>query len=98
MALNAAHTLVIPPSPGVLESPSITCVSLSNDQRRLFSGDARGRVFAWCLPDASGKTNEHWLKDSVTAACMGTVRVHFLSERADVVSCFDFSFFLETSL
>ena len=68
--------LLVPPSltQASADAAPVTCLVVSNDQRRLLSGDARGRVFAWCLPDASGKTNEHWLKDSLAAACMGPVR------------------------
>ncbi len=61
-------------SPTGVDSTPITCVAIAADQRRLLSGDARGRVHAWCLPDAAGK--DHWMKDSHAAACMGPVGIH----------------------
>eukprot|EP00047_Mylnosiga_fluctuans_P023839 m.147022 g.147022 ORF g.147022 m.147022 type:complete len:3132 (+) comp9701_c0_seq1:40-9435(+) len=91
MVLVLAHTLMLPSTPGNgPENPAITSLSVSSDLRRLFTGDARGRVFAWCLPDASGRTNEHWLKDSAAPACMGlncNVRFSFAERRHHCRNC-----------
>lgn len=70
LALQLAHTLVVTAASGIDTTP-VSCVALSSDQRRLYSGDWRGRVFLWCLPDAAGK--DHWIKDSLASACMGPV-------------------------
>ena len=40
---------------------------VSTEQKRLYVGDALGRVFAWSLPDADEK---HWVKDSTVDTCM----------------------------
>ena len=75
LSVQLVHTLLMPFLAAGTDNAAVTCVSISSDQRRLLTGDSRGRVFAWCLPDASGKTNEHWLKDSLAAGCMGPVNL-----------------------
>ncbi len=44
----------------------------------------------WLLPDNAGKTNEHWVKDSMVSSCMGEacpVRFSFSERRHHCRSC-----------
>lgn len=89
LSIQPVHTLVLPPD-AAGDSPGVTALSVSPDQRRLFSGDMRGRVFAWALPDTSGRSNEHWVKDSVALACMGpncNVKFSFSERRHHCRNC-----------
>lgn len=52
------------------EGVSVTAVNFSSDQKRLFVGDVRGRVFQWSFPDVSGKASEHWVQDGLVSTCM----------------------------
>ncbi|KAL1459626.1 hypothetical protein WDU94_011590 [Cyamophila willieti] len=54
------------------EPASITALSISRDHRTVFVGDARGRVFSWCLTEAPGRSiADHWLKDEGAESCPG---------------------------
>ncbi len=35
------------------------------------TGDARGRVFSWCVTDGIPGRMDHWLKDEITDSCTG---------------------------
>uniref|UniRef100_A0A8D8WKM9 WD repeat and FYVE domain-containing protein 3 n=1 Tax=Cacopsylla melanoneura TaxID=428564 RepID=A0A8D8WKM9_9HEMI len=54
------------------EPASITALSISRDHRTVYVGDARGRVFSWCLTEAPGRSiADHWLKDEGAESCPG---------------------------
>jgi WD40 repeat protein len=48
----------------------VTALAVCNEQGKLFTGDAVGRVFSWTLPDVAGRSNDHWVRDSSVACCM----------------------------
>lgn len=49
----------------------VTALLLSRDHKRLWSGDARGRVLVWTLPTSGGEGGDvsHWLSDAEVPAC-----------------------------
>ncbi|XP_067008592.2 WD repeat and FYVE domain-containing protein 3 [Anabrus simplex] len=54
------------------EPASITALAVSRDHRTVYVGDARGRVFSWCVSDQPGRAvADHWLKDEGTDSCVG---------------------------
>eukprot|EP01137_Pigoraptor_chileana_P014773 Opistho-2@69840 len=55
---------------------SITCLSVAKDNRKLYVGDERGRVFSWTLPDGTGGVSDYWVKDDMVNVC-GKCKVRF---------------------
>ena len=47
----------------------VTALLISNDCRKLFSGDGAGRIFSWSLPDAGA--TDFWVKDADVTSCQG---------------------------
>lgn len=59
------------------EQASVTALSISKDNKTVYVGDSRGRVFSWICIDNPGKSKaEHWVKDEIVEACK-SCRVKF---------------------
>ncbi|KAG0249421.1 hypothetical protein BG011_009323 [Mortierella polycephala] len=66
--------------------PNIVSLYVSSSRRALYSGDSRGRVHVWVLPDGSGCT--HWMqagRDTVCVNCL--VRFPLLERRFNCKTC-----------
>ncbi|KAK6633574.1 hypothetical protein RUM44_004181 [Polyplax serrata] len=56
---------------------SITALAVSKEQRTVYVGDTRGRVFSWSVAEQPGRTMaDHWLRDEGAESCVGC-RVKF---------------------
>jgi len=52
------------------EPAAITSLAASKDNRTVFVGDARGRVFSWSVSDTlKGGLTDHWIKDDLVDVC-----------------------------
>lgn len=66
------------------EPAAITCLSLAKDHRTVFVGDARGRVYSWCVSDATNNAknmSDHWVKDENVSNCNGCQAKFSMTER-----------------
>lgn len=52
------------------ENVAVTALSVCNEQGKLYTGDALGRIYSWTLPDVAGRSNDHWVRDASVASCM----------------------------
>ncbi|RWS13484.1 WD repeat and FYVE domain-containing protein 3-like protein [Dinothrombium tinctorium] len=50
------------------EPAAVTALAVSKDNRTVFVGDARGRVFSWSVSEGRGLT-DHWVKDDLVESC-----------------------------
>jgi len=49
---------------------SVTALSISKDNRTIYVGDSRGRVYTWVCTENPGKTRaDHWMRDEVVETC-----------------------------
>jgi hypothetical protein len=49
---------------------AITAIAISKDNRTIYVGDARGRLFSWTVNENPGRQRaDHWQKDDVVDAC-----------------------------
>lgn len=52
------------------EPASVTAISISKDNKSIYVGDSRGRVFSWVCTENPGKTRaDHWVKDDLVEQC-----------------------------
>uniref|UniRef100_A0A1B0A860 WD repeat and FYVE domain-containing protein 3 n=1 Tax=Glossina pallidipes TaxID=7398 RepID=A0A1B0A860_GLOPL len=53
------------------EPASITALTVSRDHKILYVGDARGRIYSWCVTEQPGRgVADHWLKDEGADQCV----------------------------
>ena len=52
------------PDPG-----AITALAISKDYKRLFIGDANGRVWQWSVPDSTGGRTDRWINTKKCDSC-----------------------------
>ncbi|XP_073823647.1 LOW QUALITY PROTEIN: WD repeat and FYVE domain-containing protein 3-like [Musca autumnalis] len=53
------------------EPASITALTVSKDHKILYVGDARGRIYSWCVTEQPGRgVADHWLKDEGADQCV----------------------------
>lgn len=64
------------------EPAAVTAISISKDNKTIYVGDSRGRVFNWVCTENPGKVRaDHWIRDEVIEQCK-TCHVKFsFSER-----------------
>lgn len=49
---------------------SVTAISISKDNRTIYVGDSKGRVYTWVCTENPGKTRaDHWMRDEVVETC-----------------------------
>jgi len=49
---------------------SVTALSISKDNKTIYVGDSRGRVYTWVCTENPGKTRaDHWVRDEVVEMC-----------------------------
>lgn len=59
------------------EQASVTAISISKDNKTIYVGDSRGRVYSWiCVDNPSKPKAEHWVKDDIVEQCK-SCRVKF---------------------
>lgn len=52
------------------EPASVTAISISKDNKSIYVGDSRGRVFSWVCTETPGKTRaDHWIRDDLVEQC-----------------------------
>ncbi|RWS31727.1 WD repeat and FYVE domain-containing protein 3-like protein, partial [Leptotrombidium deliense] len=51
-----------------VEPAAVTALSVSKDNKTVFVGDARGRVFSWSVSEGMGRS-DHWVKDDLVECC-----------------------------
>ena len=52
------------------EPVSVTAISISKDNKSIYVGDSRGRVYSWiCIDNPSRIKAEHWVKDELAETC-----------------------------
>ncbi len=52
------------------EPASVTAISISKDNRIIYVGDSRGRVYSWVCSENPGKSRaDHWIKDDLVEKC-----------------------------
>jgi hypothetical protein len=52
------------------EPASVTALSISKDNKTIYVGDSRGRVFTWVCTENPGKTRaDHWVRDELVGTC-----------------------------
>ena len=52
------------------EPASVTALSISKDNKTIYVGDSRGRVYTWVCTENPGKTRaDHWMRDEVVETC-----------------------------
>ncbi len=62
------------------EPAAITALAISKDNKTVFVGDARGRVFSWSVSEGRGLT-DHWVKDDLVESCTNCGVKFTFSER-----------------
>ncbi|CAG2101979.1 unnamed protein product [Medioppia subpectinata] len=62
------------------EPAAITALAISKDNKTVFVGDARGRVFSWSVSEGRG-VSDHWVKDEVVESCTNCGTRFTFSER-----------------
>uniref|UniRef100_T1KMA3 WD repeat and FYVE domain-containing protein 3 n=1 Tax=Tetranychus urticae TaxID=32264 RepID=T1KMA3_TETUR len=50
------------------EPAAITALAISKDNKTIFVGDARGRIFSWSVSEGRG-LGDHWVKDEIVEYC-----------------------------
>jgi hypothetical protein len=64
------------------EPASVTALAISKDNRTIYVGDSRGRVFNWVCTENPGKQRaDHWVKDEMAEACKACQVKFSFSER-----------------
>jgi hypothetical protein len=64
------------------EPASVTAVSISKDNKIVYVGDSRGRVYSWVCTENPGKTRaDHWIRDDVVEKCKSCQVKFTFSER-----------------
>lgn len=64
------------------EPASVTALAISKDNKTIYVGDSRGRVFSWVCIENPGKTRaDHWVKDDSTEQCRSCHIKFSFSER-----------------
>ena len=59
------------------EPASVTAISISKDNKTIYVGDSRGRVYSWVCVENPGKARaDHWVRDEVVESCK-SCRVKF---------------------
>ena len=62
------------------EPAAITALAISRDNKTVFVGDARGRVFSWSVGEGKGMA-DHWIKDDLVESCTNCNTKFTFSER-----------------
>ena len=62
------------------EPAAITALAISKDNKTVFVGDARGRVFSWSVSEGRG-VSDHWVKDELVESCTNCGTKFTFSER-----------------
>lgn len=69
------------------EPAAITALAVSKDNKTVFVGDARGRVFSWSVSEGRG-LSDHWVKDDVVEMCSScNVKFTFSERRHHCRNC-----------
>ncbi|XP_054166813.1 WD repeat and FYVE domain-containing protein 3-like [Oppia nitens] len=63
------------------EPAAITALAISKDNKTVFVGDARGRVFSWTVSEGRGTVSDHWVKDELVESCTNCGVKFTFSER-----------------
>jgi len=62
------------------EPAAVTALAISKDNKTVFVGDARGRVFSWSVSEGRG-LSDHWIKDDLVESCTNCGIKFTFSER-----------------
>ncbi len=65
-----------------VQPAAISAIALSKDNRMIYVGDTRGRLFSWTVNENPGRQRaDHWQKDDVADACKACNLKFTFSER-----------------